>query len=76
MYQPELTCNLVARVAQNFKCQPFGSFQCAAKFGDLGRNGDQIRPQGVELFNMALQSLQLKIAIRSPYSSSFACKLI
>ena len=66
MHQPELTGKLVAQIADNLKCQFFGFFQGAAEFSGLGRNGDQICPQGLELFNMALQSLQLNIAIRSP----------
>ena len=66
MHQPELTGNRVARVAENFKCQFFGLFQGVAEFGNLRRNGDQICPQSIELFNMVLQSIQLNVAIRSP----------
>ena len=66
MHQPELPCDLVARIAENFKCQIFELFQGAAEFGNLGRNSDQVCPLSIELFNVALQSLQLNIAIRSP----------
>lgn len=66
MHQPELTCNQIARIAENLKCQFFGFFQGAAEFGDLRRYGNQICPQGIEFFNVVLQSFQLYIAIRSP----------
>lgn len=66
MHQPELTGNLIARIAENLKCQLFRFFQGAAEFDDLGRNGNQFSPQGIELFQVALQSLQLNIAVRSP----------
>lgn len=69
MHQPELTCHLIARIAENLKCQLFGVYQRAAVFCDLGGYGDQVRPQGVELGYMALQSLQLKIAVRSPLAT-------
>lgn len=66
MNKPELARKLVARIAENVKCEVFCFYQGAAVFCDLGRNGNQISPQGVELGYIALQSLQLKIAIGSP----------
>ena len=69
MHQAELSGHLIARIPENLKCQFFGFFQGAAEFVDLGRYGDKICPQGSKLLNMILQSLQLKIAIRSPASA-------
>ncbi len=66
MNKPELARKLIARIAENVKCKVFGFYQSAAVFYDLGRNGDQVCPQGVELSDITLQSLQLKIAIWSP----------
>jgi hypothetical protein len=66
MDQPELSRNLIARIAKNLKCQLLGFYQRTVVFCDLGGNGNQIGPQGVELSDVTLQSLQLKVAIRSP----------
>lgn len=66
MDKPELARKLIARVAENMKCKVFGFYQSPAVFCNLGRNGNQICAQGVELSYIILQSLQLKIAIWSP----------
>jgi hypothetical protein len=66
MDQTVLSRNLIARIAQNLKCQLLCFYERTVVLCDLGRNGNQIGSQGVKISDMALQSLQLKVAIRSP----------